>query len=93
MNINKKISVLSTGCYLPKPISSLEIENQYNLASGWSEKYSGVKIDTMSHLSLMHMGAKAIEFAIGNSNLELSDIDLIISAGATYDYPLPNQSK
>lgn len=93
MNINKKISVLATGCYLPKPISSLEIENQYNLASGWSEKYSGVK--NRHHVTFesnAYMGAKAIEFAIENSNLKLSDIDLIISAGATYDYPLPNQS-
>ena len=38
------------------------------------------------------MGARAIESALENSNLELSDIDLIISAGATFDYPLPNQS-
>jgi 3-oxoacyl-[acyl-carrier-protein] synthase-3 len=38
------------------------------------------------------MGAKAIEFALSNSELKLSDIDLIISAGATFDYPLPNQS-
>ena len=38
------------------------------------------------------MGARAIESALENSSLELSDIDLIISAGATFDYPLPNQS-
>jgi len=38
------------------------------------------------------MGAKAIESALEKSNLNLSDIDLIISAGATFDYPLPNQA-
>ena len=38
------------------------------------------------------MGAKAIESALEKANLTLADIDLIISAGATFDYPLPNQA-
>lgn len=93
MNINKKIKIVSTGCYLPESISSDELERKHNLPKGWSEKYSGVK--NRHHATFESngfMGARAIESALEGSNLDLSDIDLIISAGATFDYPLPNQA-
>ena len=39
------------------------------------------------------MGARAIESALENSRFRSYQIlTLIISAGATFDYPLPNQS-
>ena len=93
MNIPRKIKILSTGTYLPKAISSEEIEQKHHLPKGWSERYSGVR--NRHHVTFEsngYMGARAIESALENSDLELSDIDLIISAGATFDYPLPNQS-
>ena len=93
MNISRKIKILSTGTYLPKAISSEELEQKHHLPEGWSERYSGVK--NRHHVTFEsngYMGARAIESALENSSLELSDIDLIISAGATFDYPLPNQS-
>ena len=91
MNISRKIKILSTGAYLPKAISSEEFEQKHHLPEGWSERYSGVK--NRHHVTFEsngYMGARAIESALENSSLELSDIDLIISAGATFDYPLPH---
>ena len=38
------------------------------------------------------MGAEALKMALKNSNYSLSDIDLIISAGSSYDYPVPHQA-
>tara|TARA_B110000902_G_C14286559_1_gene579033 strand:- start:1363 stop:2382 length:1020 start_codon:yes stop_codon:yes gene_type:complete len=93
MNINRPIKIVSTGFYLPKAISSEELERKHKLPKGWSERYSGVK--NRHHVTFEsngYMGARAIESALDNSKLNLSDIDLIISAGATFDYPLPNQS-
>lgn len=93
MSLNKKIKIVSTGCYLPKAISSAQLERQHKLPEGWSEKYSGVK--NRHHVTFesnAYMGARAIESALENANLHLSEIDLIVSAGATFDYPLPNQS-
>tara|TARA_B110000858_G_C17804689_1_gene477281 strand:- start:2227 stop:3222 length:996 start_codon:yes stop_codon:yes gene_type:complete len=93
MNIPKRIKIVSTGIYLPKAISSEDLEQKYNLPKGWSERHSGVR--NRHHVTFEsngYMGARAIESAIESSDLELSDIDLIISAGATFDYPLPNQS-
>ena len=93
MKTNRNIKIIASGQYLPKSISSSEIEEKHNLSKGWSERYSGVR--NRYHATFEsngYMGARAIESALENSNLELSDIDLIISAGATFDYPLPNQS-
>ncbi len=89
----KPIKLLSSGCYLPKVISSEEIDRKYNLAAGYSEKFSGVKFrHHATHESIGWMGARAFEEALEKSGLELADIDLLISAGGTYDYPLPNQA-
>ena len=89
----KPIKILSSGCYLPKLISSEEIERKFNLAVGWSVKFSGVKNrHHVSHESNGWMGARALENALENGGLDLSHIDLLISAGGTYDYPLPNQA-
>lgn len=93
MSANKNIKIVSTGAYLPKAISSTQLENKYKLSKGWSERYSGVK--NRHHVTFEsngYMGARAIESALANSKMQLSEIDLIISAGATFDYPLPNQS-
>jgi len=90
---NKNIKIVSSGCYLPKCISSSEIEINNNIPKGWSEKYNGVK--NRHHVTFEtngYMGARAIESALEKSDLDLSDIDLIISAGASFDYILPNQS-
>lgn len=38
------------------------------------------------------MGAKCLSSALKKANLKLGDLDLIISANATYDYPIPHQA-
>jgi 3-oxoacyl-[acyl-carrier-protein] synthase-3 len=81
------------GKYLPRTVSSEELEQQYGLPKGWSEKYSGVA--SRHHISFEsngYMGARAIEMALENCDLMLDDVDMIISAAATYDYPLPNRA-
>jgi 3-oxoacyl-[acyl-carrier-protein] synthase-3 len=89
----KPIKLVSSGCYLPKEISSEEIEKKYNLAAGYAAKFSGVKSrHHATHESNGWMGARALERALEKGGLALSQIDLLISAGGTYDYPLPNQA-
>ena len=93
MTSGKPIKVVGFGKYLPKVVSSEELELNYNIPLGWSEKYSGVKFrHHVTHESNGFMGARAIENALKNCNITLDKIDLIISAGATFDYALPNQS-
>lgn len=89
----KPIKIVGFGKYLPKKVLSSELEQQYGLPLGWSEKYSGVH--SRHHItfeSIGYMGAKAIEQALQKCNMQLANIDLIISASAGFDYPLPSQS-
>jgi len=93
MTLAKPIKIAGMGKYLPRQVLSSEIESQYGIPQGWSEKYSGVA--TRHHVtdeSVAFMGARAAEQALANANMQLSDIDMLISAGGTYDYPLPNQA-
>jgi 3-oxoacyl-[acyl-carrier-protein] synthase-3 len=89
----KPIKIVSMGKYLPKKITSIELENKLSIPNGWSELYSGV--ESRHHATTEtngSMGAKAADLALEKANLKLSDMDLLISASGTYDYPLPNQA-
>ena len=89
----KPVKIVGFGKYLPEKVASEDIENKFGLPSGWSERYSGVK--SRHHVTFEsngYMGAQAVENALQNCQMSLSNIDLLISAGATFDYALPNQS-
>lgn len=91
--LGKPIRIVSLGKYLPQEISSADLEQKYGLPQGWSEKYSGVK--SRHHItfeSIGYMGARAIEQALEKCQMELKEIDLLISASAGFDYPLPSQA-
>lgn len=90
----KPIKIIASGKYLPEPVSSeiLELKNE-KVPQGFSEKYSGVKNRHQATFETIgYMGARATEAALANAGLQLSDIDLLISASATFDYPLPSQA-
>lgn len=91
--MRNSVKIVGSGIYLPQKVSSAIIEEKYNIPKGWAEKYSGVR--SRHHVtteSVGFMAARAIEKALAVSSMKVSDLDLIISAGATFDFPLPNQS-
>jgi 3-oxoacyl-[acyl-carrier-protein] synthase III len=89
----KPIKIVSMGKYLPGKISSGDLEKKLSIPSGWCERYSGVEFRHHATTETNgYMGAKAADLALDKANLKLSDMDLIISAAGTYDYPLPNQA-
>jgi len=93
MNTVRKIKITGMGKYLPQAVDSNDLEQKHGLPLGWSERYSGVR--TRHHAtseSNGSMGANALSGALKNAGLKTSDLDLIISASATYDYPLPSTS-
>ncbi|UAM99209.1 hypothetical protein K8354_05140 [Polaribacter litorisediminis] len=88
-----KVKIEGTGVYLPKVVSSGEIETKNGIPLGWSLKYSGVQ--NRHHVTDEtngYMGARAAEDAMKAAGISLENIDMLISAGGTYDYPLPNQA-
>lgn len=89
----KSVRIISSGKYLPQVVPSETLEKMYGLPIGWSELHSGVR--TRHHVTSetnAEMGARALEMAMDAEGLKLNDLDLIISASATFDYPLPHQS-
>nr|MCS5624891.1 beta-ketoacyl-ACP synthase III [Candidatus Neomarinimicrobiota bacterium] len=93
MTSEKPIRIVAMGKYLPEKVDSDEIEKRHGIPSGWSQKYSGVvSRHYVNEESVGFMGARAAEQALKNSNLTLNDIDLIISAGGSHDYIIPNQA-
>ncbi|AUP80986.1 3-oxoacyl-ACP synthase III family protein [Flavivirga eckloniae] len=91
--IGKSIKIEGTGIYLPEAKSSEAIEKMHGIPLGWSEKYSGVKNrHHVTHETNGFMGARAAEQALQNTGLTLEAIDMLIFAGSSYDYPLPNQA-
>ncbi|MFT7343620.1 MAG: 3-oxoacyl-[acyl-carrier-protein] synthase-3 [Lentimonas sp.] len=92
-NQGKSIKIVSMGTYVPKVITSTEIENRYGIPLGWAEKYSGVyKRHHVQKETIGFMGARAAEEALKNANMDLDEIDMLISAGGTHDYVIPNQA-
>lgn len=93
MITGKPIKIIAMGTYLPKQVSSAEVERLHGIPNGWSEKYSGVKTrHLVTTESNGFMGARAAEKALEKAAIGLDEIDMLISAGGTFDYPLPNQA-
>lgn len=94
MKSQKPIKIVASGKYLPAKISSEELEQKNTkLPKGFAVNKNGVKFRYQATFeSNGYMGARAAEMALLKSNLSIFDIDLLISASATFDYPLPSQS-
>lgn len=87
----KKMKIISSGTYIPeKVVTSEELDKKLGLRSGWVEKKSGVrKRHYVTDETSSYMGARAVKSALEDSNLELKDIDCIISASGTYQQAIP----
>ena len=93
MTMAKTIKIVAMGTYFPEKVSSSEIEKRNNIPLGWSKRYSGVL--SRHHVTFESngfMGARATEMALKKAGMNLGEIDMLISAGGTFDYPLPNQA-
>ena len=82
LKVARPCRILSTGIYLPNPVTSSDLEKKHGLPLGWSEKYNGVKVrHHVSNENVADMGAYAAQQALDNASLKLNDIDVFITAG------------
>lgn len=89
----QKVKISGTGIYLPETIvSAAELDQRMGLRAGWVAKKTGVleRHYVSPHHSIAQMAADAIRAALANANLQLTDLDAIICASASYDQPLPS---
>ncbi len=93
LKVARPCRILSTGIYLPNPVTSSDLEKKHGLPLGWSEKYNGVKVrHHVSNENVADMGAYAAQQALDNASLKLNDIDVFITAGASTDQIIPSQA-
>ena len=94
MKPSNPFKISGVGKYLPhNRIESAQLEADLSIPDGWSSRYSGVKERYhVTFESNAFMGAKALDEAIKDAGLQVKDLGLLVSASATFDYPLPNQA-
>ncbi|MBC8110608.1 MAG: beta-ketoacyl-ACP synthase III [Verrucomicrobia bacterium] len=86
------VKILALGKYLPaNEVSSATLANQLGIEESWILTNSGVsKRHWVNQESGAEMGAKALEKALKKANMDFLELDLIICASASYDYPIPS---
>jgi 3-oxoacyl-[acyl-carrier-protein] synthase-3 len=90
-----KIDILSIEKYLPEHrISSVVLDRLAGGVAGRIEKNTGVKFrhHVSGTESVAEMGAHALQKALDKAGLQPEDLDLLIFAGGSFDYPVPHNS-
>lgn len=87
----RRVKILGTGIYLPPQIvTAEEIDRKIGTQPGWTQRKVGVRkryfVDQETN---SQMGALAAKEAIASANLQLTDIDLIVSASGTTEQAIP----
>lgn len=88
------LKILGMGKYLPpRTVHSSTLEIQMGLKPGWILQKSGVEVRHWAeHESNADLGAQALSEALQNAGLAYEELDLIINASGSYDYPIPDTS-
>ena len=94
MTIKRAFSIIGAGQFLPKTVlASSNLEKKLSLPRGWIHKYLGVEFRHVANKeSNSYMGAQALANALDDAGLNISDIDCLIGASATFDHIIPNRS-
>lgn len=93
LSVLRPCRILSTGIHLPPAVDSTTIEKAHGLPEGWSLKHSGVSVrHQVINENVADLGAKAGQHALENAGLSLSDIDVLITAGGSFDQIIPSQA-
>ena len=90
-----KLKIASIASYLPRNrVSSLTLDNIVKGKEGGIMDATGVRY--RHHISddecVSQMGAGALKLALDRAGLQAADLDLLIFAGASFDYPVPHNS-
>ncbi|MFV9506031.1 MAG: 3-oxoacyl-ACP synthase III family protein [Oscillochloridaceae bacterium umkhey_bin13] len=85
------VKLAGLGAYLPeRVITSRELEQQYALAPGWIERATGiVERRRATHETQVQMAGVAARRALAMAGLDLSAVDLIISASSSRQQTIP----
>ncbi len=91
--MNRKAKIIGTGSYLPERIlSNQDLEKMVETSDEWIVSRTGMKERRLAREDefTSDMGAKAALAALKDSGLSPQDIDFILVATTTPDYPFPS---
>lgn len=83
------------GKYLPtRQVPAIELEKAHQIPKGWIAKHSGVEYRHYANEAetCAYMGARALEEALQKAELVFEDLDLIVCASGSFDYPIPHRA-
>lgn len=94
MQAPRPIRIVSSGCYLPDQcITSDEVDQRAGQPKGTTQKVTGITRRYFAGTQTSsQMAAKAAHDALERGGLGPSDLDLIVSACAIMEQPIPTQS-
>jgi 3-oxoacyl-[acyl-carrier-protein] synthase III len=84
----------ANSCSPGESVSSEDLEQRIGLQKGWSEYNTGVlSRQWAAPGETVHvLGAKVLEEALIQANLQAQDLDLLLFAGASFDHPVPHNA-
>lgn len=91
----KQARIIGTGSYLPEKIlSNQDLERFVETSDEWITTRTGMKERRIAseNESSSYMGAEAARKAIEAANISKDDIDLVVVATITPDYPFPSNA-
>ena len=95
LKIQKPLKIISTGKYVPeRKVSSEELEQELGIEPGWTYRSNGImnRHRAKEEETGASMGANALKDALGRANMKFEDLDLLIEASASFDYPIPHNA-
>lgn len=88
----KRAAILGAGFYVPpKVITNFDLEKTLDTSDEWISQRTGIKERHISSKDepTSDLGVKAAINALKNANMEKEEIDFVITATVTGDYPWP----
>jgi 3-oxoacyl-[acyl-carrier-protein] synthase-3 len=91
--LKHSIGILGTGSYIPEQIlTNQSLEESLGLAEGWIYGKTGIKERRVAQKqeATSDLATKAAQQALAAAHIQASEIDLLVVATSTPDYPQPS---
>ena len=86
-----KIAIKGVGSYLPElEVTNYDLEKIMETNNEWIEQRTGIESRRVANVDTSELGYKAALKAIENANVDINEIDLIITATFTPDANMPS---
>ncbi len=87
------IGILGTGSYVPEQVlTNQSLEASLGLADGWIYTKTGIKERRVAceHEATSDLATRAAQQALASAHIKASELDLVVVATSTPDYPQPS---